>query len=123
MKKHLVLLFILLLLVGCSDEEQVKPDSPMNAAFLMKYQIGSQNFDEFQKLFYDGTDDTISKDEFEELREISTAGANFKDFELITMDNGEMLLIEFAPLLDDQSEYKIVNVKIVPKEMRALFEN
>jgi len=111
------------LLVGCSDDEQVKPDSPMNAAFLMKYQIGSQNYDEFQKLFYDSTEDTISKDEFDQFKEISTAGANFKDFELITMDNGEMLLVEFAPLLDDQSEYKIVNVKLVPEEMRALFNN
>ena len=109
--------------MGCSDEKEVKPNSPMNAAFLMKYQIDSQHYETFQSLFYDGTENTISKDEFDQLKEISTAGANFKDFELIILDNGEMLLVEFAPLLDDQSEYKIVNVKLVPEEMRALFDN
>lgn len=33
-----------------------------------------------------------------------------------------MLLVEFQPKKDDEDEYKIVNVKLVPDEMKVLFE-
>jgi hypothetical protein len=120
-KQFALLLRVSLLLVGCSDDERVKPDSPMNAADLMKYQIDIQNYDGFQSLFFEGAENSISEVEFNQFKDISTEGSNFKDYELITMENGEMILVEFAPLLDNQSEYKIVNVMIVPKEMRKIF--
>ncbi|QFG00989.1 hypothetical protein PB01_20545 [Psychrobacillus glaciei] len=120
-RQFAVLLLLSLLLVGCSDEERVRPDSPMNAASLMKYQIDIQNYDGFQSLFYEGAENSISEIEFNHFKDILIEGSNFKDYELITMENGEMLLVEFAPLLDNQSEYKIVNVMIVPKELRQIF--
>ena len=33
-----------------------------------------------------------------------------------------MLLVEFAPQTKDDEDYKIVNVKKVPDNMKALFE-
>jgi hypothetical protein len=33
-----------------------------------------------------------------------------------------MLLVEFAPKPQDEDNYKIVNVKVVPDEMKALVE-
>ncbi|MEQ6378599.1 hypothetical protein RZN25_17475 [Bacillaceae bacterium S4-13-56] len=123
MKKIVVVgLLCLIALVGCSNE-RVEPDTPFNATHLMKFQIDNQNYSRFQSLFYEGTEDNVSRDTFQQFGEISTAGANFKNYELLTFTNGEMLLVEFKPKLEDEDEYKIANVKIVPDEMKALFEH
>ncbi|MFC4560176.1 hypothetical protein ACFO3D_18630 [Virgibacillus kekensis] len=112
----------LLTLAGCDNEKVVKPDTASNASHLMKLQIDNQNYSAFQSLFYEGTETAVSIDTFQEFEEISTAGADFKNFELVTFTNGEMLLVEFKPKADDEDEYKIVNVKRVPDDMKALFK-
>jgi hypothetical protein len=122
MKKNLVVgLLIIVILVGC-NEKVMKPDTPVNATNLMKFQIDNQNYSAFKSLFSEGTEDAVSIDTFQEFGEISTAGANYKNYELLTFTNGEMLLVEFKPKLEDEDEYQIVNVKRVPEEMKVLFE-
>ncbi|WP_064092657.1 putative periplasmic lipoprotein [Rossellomorea aquimaris] len=122
MKKRMIALIFVFILVGCSNEKVIQPDTPSNVTQLMKYQIDNQNYSAFQSLFSEGTEDTISKETFQQIGEISTAGANFKNFELLTFDNGEMLFVEFKPKLENEDEYKIVNVKVVPEEMKELFK-
>ncbi|MRG87244.1 hypothetical protein [Salinibacillus xinjiangensis] len=118
-----VFIFVLLFTItGCSHEKYVEPDSPTNAAFLMKYHIDQEQYTLFQTLFYDGTKDNVSKDRFKQFGEISTSGANYKNYELLTFDNGEMLLVEFAPKSEDEDEHKIVNVKVVPEEVKSFFQ-
>ncbi|GEN56971.1 hypothetical protein GCM10012290_16540 [Halolactibacillus alkaliphilus] len=59
---------------------------------------------------------------FESFGELSTSGENFKNYELLTFDNGEMLLIKFKPQLDNEEELKIVNVIRIPDDMKELFK-
>ncbi|MEQ6389273.1 membrane lipoprotein lipid attachment site-containing protein [Bacillaceae bacterium S4-13-58] len=122
MKKLILALIFVFLLAGCNNEKVVQPDTPFNAAHLLKFQIDNQNYSAFQSLFSEETEDAVSKKTFQQFGEISTSGANYKNFELLTFDNGEMLLVEFKPKLDNEDEYKIVNVQVVPKEMKELFE-
>lgn len=121
-----VILFLALIMIisitGCNQKKIMVPDSPMNAAYLMKFHIDSQNYKAFQSLFYEGTEDTISKETFKHFDDLTTSSSNWKNYELITFSNGEMLLVEFAPKQEKEDEYKIVNVKEVPDEMKELFE-
>lgn len=52
-----------------------------------------------------------------------TSGENFKNYELLAFDNGDMLLVEFKRQLDNEEELKIVNVIRVPDDMKELFES
>jgi hypothetical protein len=121
LKKIIIILFSALLLVGCNNEKKVEPDTPMNSSWLMKLSIDNQDYSAFQSLFYEGAEENVSKSTFQRFGEITTAGTDFKNFELLTFSNGEMLLVEFAPKTEDQEEYKIVNVIEVPDNMKTLF--
>jgi hypothetical protein len=109
-------------LIGCSNDKIVQPDSPVNTSQLMKLHIDTQNYSGFQSLLSEGKKEAISEDTFKKFREITTAGSNHRTYELLTFNNGEMLLIEFEPVIEEGRDYKIVNVKIVPQEMKELFE-
>jgi len=123
MKKFAIVLMLLFSLLGCSNEKAMEPDTSMNAAWLMKLNIDSQNYDSFQSLFFEGSKDNVSRETFEQFGELTTSGTNFRSYELLTFDNGEMLLVEFAPKSEDDEQYKIVNVKEVPDDMKTLFED
>ena len=120
--KKLVFILSVILLTACNSDQPMKPTTPTNTAQLMKFHIDSQNYDYFQSLFSEGREDIISEETFESFGELSTSGANFKNYELLTFDNGEMLLIEFKPQFDNEEELKIVNVIRVPDDMKELFE-
>jgi hypothetical protein len=120
--KKLVFILSVILLTACSSDQPMKPTTPTNTAQLMKFHIDSQNYDYFQSLFAEGREDIISEETFESFSELSTSGANFKNYELLTFDNGEMLLMEFKPQLDNEEELEIVNVIRIPDDMKELFE-
>ncbi len=122
LKKARILIFLLFFLSACSNDKVVQPDSPMNASALLKQTIDQQNYESFQQYFYEGTENNVSKEQFMQYDNISTAGTSYKTYELITFDNGEMLLVEFSPRLDEEDDYEVVNVKQVPDEMKVFFE-
>ncbi|WP_062321309.1 hypothetical protein [Halolactibacillus sp. JCM 19043] len=105
--KKLVFILSIILLTACSSDQPMKPTTPTNTAHLMKFHIDSQNYDYFQSLFSEGREDIISEDAFESFGELSTSGANFKNYELLTFDSGEMLLIEFKPQLDNEEDSRL----------------
>ncbi|MDF2947483.1 MAG: hypothetical protein K0S51_2162 [Bacillales bacterium] len=109
-------------LVGCSNGKIVQPDSTDNAALLMNQSIVNQNYNAFQSLLTESKKESISEETFKRFGEISTSSANFKTYELLTFTNGEMLLLEFEPVMEEGIDYKIVSIKIVPEEMKTLFE-
>ncbi len=121
MKKLIISIMLALLLVGCT-EETMEPDTPMNAAWLMKLNLGAQDYEEFQSLFYEEAKENVSKETFQQYSSLTTSNSNYKNYELITFENGEMLLVEFAPKLEDDEHHKIVNVKQVPEEFKTLFK-
>lgn len=117
------LLFIVILLLTACGDQSIQPTTPLNTSILMKSHIDNQNYDFFQSLFAEGYQDSISKETFDEFTEFSTSGANYKNYELITFNNGEMLLVEFKPALDNEDELKIVNVTRIPEEAKYLFDS
>jgi hypothetical protein len=120
--KYLLMLAIFsVIFVGCSNKI-LKPDSPDNTAWLMKIALDSNNYESFNSLFSEGKKGSISKSEFKELQYIPTAVTDFKRYELLTFENGQMLLVKLTPP-DNNKEIKIEDVIVVPDEMKELFKD
>ncbi len=122
MKQSIMCIFLFALLIGCNNEKVVEPDTAVNAAALMKHRIDIENYEAFQQLFYDTAKGQVSKEEFEALGKLTTSSSDYREHMLVTFTNGEMLLVEFAPKLEDDEHYQIVDVKPVPDEVKAFFE-
>ncbi|MCP8616280.1 hypothetical protein [Salirhabdus salicampi] len=120
MRNIIVMIPFIFILFSCNNEKLLEPDTPTNASTLMKHQMNIDHYDGFKALFYE-QEVSISNITFKELQNITTTGTRYQTFELLTFDNGEMLLIEFVRNLEDNEEYQIVNVKKVPDEMKELF--
>ncbi|WP_147393789.1 hypothetical protein [Ammoniphilus oxalaticus] len=116
------IVIFLFTLFGCSSEKIVRPNTPMNAAHLMKLRIDFQDYSDFQSLFGEGYEHVVSMEDFQRFGEITTAGAGYQTYELLTFENGEMLLVAFLPSSGEEGQYKIVNVQIVPEEMNPFFK-
>jgi hypothetical protein len=119
--KFIGVLSITIGLFGCGNEE-VKPDSSENTAWLMKLAIDNNDFDSFNDLFTDERKESISKNDFTAFRDITTAGSEYKNYELLTFANGQMLLVKLAPPNKDK-KVKIEDVFVVPENMKELFNN
>lgn len=101
------------LLVSCSTSQAL----PNATAISLKQSLSLDNFNKFQTLFSEGKWSTATKELFEKLKEIDSAGANFKSYTVITLDNGEMLLVNLTP----DEEQAIQSITIIPKEYKVLF--
>ncbi|MCH1624534.1 hypothetical protein [Fredinandcohnia quinoae] len=120
--KYLIIFTIfIVILVGCSNKT-LKPDSSDNTSWLMKLAIDNNDYESFDALFSEGRKGSISESEFNELQDITTAGTDYKRYELLTFENGQMLLVRLAPS-DNNTEIKIENVMLVPDEMKAMFKD
>ena len=111
------------IVVGCSSKT-VKPDSPDNTALLMKLAIDNDDYVSFNSLFSDGRKGSISESDFKELKDITTAGAGYKRYELVTFENGEMLLVRLGLTPpNENNEIEIEDVIVVPDDMKELFND
>ncbi|MGY3715882.1 hypothetical protein ACWE42_10195 [Sutcliffiella cohnii] len=119
--KLLVLIFVFVLIIGCSSNK-VKPDSTENVAWLMKLAIENDDYEAFDSLFSEGRKGSVSRTDFSEFGNLTTAGANYKKYELVTFENGEMLLVRLTPENED-NKYEIEDVIVVPEEMKVLFKD
>lgn len=54
------------------------------------------------------------------LKDITTAGSNHSLYDIITFENGEMILIKISPI-EVNGEYKVEKVIEVPDEFKSLF--
>lgn len=116
-----ILCVIMLSIFLSSCEDTVKPDTEQNATWLMKLAIDENDYERFNELFSEGRKNAVLEESFDAMGELSTAGASYKNYELITFENGEMLLVRLTPMTID-GEYKIEDVMIVPDEMKSFFE-
>lgn len=90
----------------------------------MKLAIDNDNYASFSSLFAKERKGSISESEFKELQEITTAGSSYERYELVTFDNGEMLLVKLMITPpNEESEFEIEDVIIVPEDMKALFKH
>ncbi|MCF6136585.1 hypothetical protein [Pseudalkalibacillus berkeleyi] len=122
MKRALIILMLVALL-GCSGEEVMQPDTPVKASTLMKHSMDIQNYEAFQRLFFEEAKGTISKEEFEKLGGLTAEATDYREHMLLTFSNGEMVLVEFAPKLEEKEDYQIVNVIPVPEDVKAFFNS
>ncbi|MGM7700625.1 hypothetical protein ACSVDE_02805 [Pseudalkalibacillus sp. Hm43] len=122
MKKSILCIFLFALLSGCNNEKVLEPDTAMNAATLMKHRMNIENYEAFKQLFHEASKGEVTMEEFDELGKLTTASTDFREHMLVTFTNGEMLLVEFAPKLEDDEHYQIVDVKPVPDDVKAFFE-
>ncbi|THE13577.1 hypothetical protein E1I69_06585 [Bacillus timonensis] len=90
----------------------------------MKLAIDNDNYRSFSSLFAEERKGSISESEFKELQELTTAGSSYERYELVTFDNGEMLLVKLRITPpNEESELKIEDVIIVPDDMKVLFKH
>ena len=75
------------------------------------------DFDQFQTLFTEEKRSSATKELFGKIKEINSAGAEFKSYTVITLDNGEMVLVNLTP----DEEQAIQSIAIIPQEYKVLF--
>lgn len=116
-----IIICLSILFVSCSNQKPLKPDTPVNTAILMKNFLDAENYERFNNLFTDGRKNSISLEQFNEFKKLTTAGTDFKHYELLTFSNGKMILIM---LTQDKinGEYKIQDVKEVTDDLKSLPE-
>lgn len=81
--------------------------------------IGYNAFNDF---FIEELREKISKEEFEKMSDISTAGWEERSYHLIEFTNNEMLLVYLTPNKIN-GKYYIQDIKIVPDELREFFKH
>lgn len=120
-KKSIVLIICLIIILSTTAcEETAKRDTPMTSAMAMKIEISLGSYDQFIESHMQGRETLISKEQFHEVKNLMTAQASYETYELLKFDNGEMILIEFASI-PENDEFKIQGIKIVPDEMKKFF--
>lgn len=122
MKKFIIGLIIAssLALISCEESKILKPNTPTNAAYMLKLQINADNYENSKKLFTKEREEALTKEKFKELKSLVTAGSSYVLYETITFEDGEMLLVRMTADKVD-GEYKIEDVTIIPEEMKELF--
>lgn len=116
-------MFLFLFIYGCSNENEIQPDKPENTAMLMNHSLFFNDYDSFLALYSEGRRDSVTKELFDVLVQIkneSTGGANYRNYELVTFDNGKMLLIQLSHKREGRVE--IENIIVVREEMQELFD-
>ncbi|MGN0028091.1 MAG: hypothetical protein ACI33I_13970 [Clostridium sp.] len=125
MKKSTLLFSLIIIsslfLLSCTKDKSMKPNSPINASIMLKNYIDAENYEGFNDLFSDDLKNSVSKEDFEKLKNISTSGSDHSLYNIITFENGEMLLVKLYQI-EATSEYKVENVMKVPEEFKALFD-
>lgn len=121
-KSIIVLVFaVLLIYFFTAGPKILEPDTPTNAAYLLKHAIDNRDYSYFNSLFTEGRKNTISEENFLKLSKITTSGSSYAHYELITFENGEMLLVLLTPEKVD-GKYQVQDIKVVPKEIRWFFK-
>lgn len=118
-KSTLLISILMICVVFTSCQKTMKPDTPQNTAWLMKLAIDNGDYERFNNLLSEKN--IISRDSFDEMKNKTTAVAGYIHYELITFENGEMLLVRLTPEKVN-GEYKIEDVIIVPNEMKEIFK-
>jgi hypothetical protein len=116
-----VLVTTLFMFPGCT-EKPMRPDTPVNTSWIAKMAIDSGNYDDFNNLFSEGRKNSISQNKFKELKELSTAGATYTTYQLITFQNGKMILVRMTQEKDSNGNYGIEDIKVVPDGLTDSFK-
>lgn len=100
-------------------QETTKEDKgPVNVGLSFKEAVRAENYEVAKSLMSDGRNAQISNEILEEINKIMGENTSFHTYEVLTFDNGEMVLLNLTP----DKKYEIQDVKIVPEEVRGIFQ-
>lgn len=121
MKKKSIVFIIFLISILTTIACQNKNNTPLLASMSMKANMEHLNYEEFKDMYAQGQESWISKEEFDKVKGLMTAGLGHETYQLLKFDNGEMILVEFATM-SENDEFKVQGIKIVPEEMKEFFK-
>ncbi|MGZ9583732.1 hypothetical protein [Paenibacillus marinisediminis] len=123
MNKRIYLPFLLcLLLIGCSSAKMEKPESPEELAHIMKLALNNGDYNKFNLYLSEPKKGLISMEQFKELSKSTTAGAEYRTYSYIRMENRKVILLEIIKDISSE-EYKVQRVIEVPEEMTNIFDS
>lgn len=111
-----------LVLIFCTQGKVLKSNTPINAEWLIKLAIDNNDYEAFNNLFSKGKKGIITKEDFNELNNITTAGSSHGLYDIITFQNEEMLLVRLTPEKINR-EYQVEDVIRIPDEMKQFFDD
>ncbi|WP_108669916.1 hypothetical protein [Peribacillus acanthi] len=121
MKKLLwIIPLILLIIIGCKSDTSVKPDSPLHTTMLMKMAINNKDYSQFVSLYTTGRKNKESQDTFKKLTDLKSAITDYSNYELITLDNGEMVLVHLTH--GQKGKVEIQDVILLPTDLKEFFK-
>lgn len=125
-KKYIEWVIIVAIIVGAmhfisSNRKQryIKTDNYNNVVTAVCLSLFADDYDAFSRLSMNK--DKASREEFNKLKNLRTDKSSSSQYAIIKYSNNEMLLIELTPQKIN-GEYKIENIKVVPNEMKELFD-
>jgi len=121
MKKRNITAIIFLISILSITACQKTNQSPLTSSMSMKTSMDHSNYEEFKDAYAKGEESWISEEEFIEIKSVLTSKTSHKTYELLKFDNGQMILIEFAPI-PQNGEYMVEGIKIVPDELKDFFK-
>lgn len=125
MKKVIIIITLIiscLWLTSCTEDKKLKPDTPTNAGWLTKLAIDNNNYESFNSLFSEGRKGIITEENFNELTNMTTAVSEHKLYDIITFENGEMLMVRLTSEKIN-GEYQVEDVIRIPDEMKEFFSD
>lgn len=122
MKKIYIPFLLCFLLIGCSSTKMEKPKSPEELAHIMKLALSNGDYNKFNSYLTEPKKGLITMNQFDELSMNTTAGAEYRTYSYIKMENGKVLLLEIVKDIPSE-DYKVQRVIEVPEEINNIFDS
>lgn len=107
---------------SCQADQKPKMNTPGSVAGLMTQALKANDFAAFQSLLTEQARLQIDSNQFGTLQKMNTDKALYGNYALVRLENGRLLMI-YLTAPDQDGNYKIQDVKIVPAEMNSLFNH
>ncbi|MHA0857281.1 hypothetical protein [Paenibacillus sp. CMAA1364] len=120
MKKYIPFL-LLIVLIGCSSSKMEKPESPQELAHIIKLALGSGDYKKFNSYLTEPQKELITMDEFNNMSTYITAGAQYRTYSYLKMENGKTFLLEIINETPSE-DYKVQSIIEIPDGMNNIFD-